>query len=121
MNVSIAQMYAATIAITVTTLFKNSLRNMSNAYGMIYTRDNLTVLAAISLVLGIAATIAAPFFLALPVWQYAVIAPATMVIGTAVLSTAQLVAAMIGDIAVATWSLVTSFFSGAKVASEAKA
>lgn len=123
MNVSlpIAQMYAGLIVVTITTMFKTSLKNLSNAYGLIYTRDNLTVLAAMSLVLGIAATIAAPFFIAMPWWQYAAIAPATMVIGTAALSTAQLIGAMVVDVANAAWSLVRSMFSGFTAAKGATA
>lgn len=116
MALQTAQLYLALITFTLTTMFKNALRNLSNAYGGIFDRDNLTVVSAISLVLGVAATIAAFFLVSLPAWQYLVIAPATVVVGIAVITTAQLIAEMMVDAITGLRSIIRSVFSGIQTA-----
>lgn len=115
MNLVTARLYAALLGATISTFFHSSIKRITASYSDIYDRDNITVLAAISLTLGVVATIVAPFVMPmLAWWEVAVITPAVMVTGVVVLSMAQTIATMAVNAATAIYSMVTSLFTSAK-------
>jgi hypothetical protein len=122
MNVSSVQIYAALLVAAFMAILGSNWRKLSSSYGYIYSHDNLVTTAVISVVIGVAATIAAPFFFPLPVWQYAAIIPVAVVAGVTIMTSAQLIAQMTVNFAVSTWNFVSSKLIGNNnVAEEATA